>query len=223
MRLYSINKGTEPPIHPLPIRFENDAIVLDFDPKEITDKAKLLTSSKAREAKTAKVKRATREAEIKRVEYERCLAIITPEAVARCARRVKRLRNLKSWLRAVNKAIVSVPSLPEVIRNPLFNAFDPAYSEAYGDARLAYIEATRKRDNFKPRSWRSNGREKHNESVRIAFNRVQGTVNAALEHHLRAAGFEGGYDHRRYNSNDVRRCRQFIRDNRNGIETSIQT
>ncbi len=212
IRLYPIAQDCEPPIHPLPIRFENDVIVLDFDPKEITEKAKLLKSSKARAAKFAKETQATRQAETARKEYERCLAILTPEAINRCVKRVKRFRALKSWLRSVDKALESVPSLPQIVKNPLFNAFDPAYAEAYGDARLRYIEATRKRDNFKPRSWRSKGLEKHNENVMIALRRAQSTATAAMEYHTRAAGFEGGYDHKRYNANDVRRCRGYIRD-----------
>lgn len=215
VKLYAINQGTEPPIHPLPITFDGDEIKLGLDAKEITAKAKLLTSKAAQvkkeRAEAAKVK-ADQAAQ---AEYERCKAIVTPEAVARCAKRVKRLHKLTNWLRNVDKALDKVPSLPQLINNPLFNAFDPEYSEAYGNARLAYLEAKRKRDNFKPRSWRSNGREKHHENVKQAFHRTKSIAFAALTDHVNACGFEcysaSAHDPRKYNANDVRRCREYIR------------
>ncbi len=212
VKLYPINEGSEPSIHPLPIVFDGDRIKLDFDHQAIINKAKTIKVKTTTDRKAAKVSAEARKVAVMRAEYERCKAIVTTEAIKRCTKRVKRLRALKSWRRAVNRELASVPSLPQIISNPIFNAFDPSYSEAYGDARLAYIEATKKRDNFKPRSWRSKGLEKHNENVLIAFNRVGSTAQAALEHHEVAAGFEGGYDQRRYDANDVRRCRGFMRD-----------
>ncbi len=212
VKLYPINEGSELPIHPLPIVFDGNRIKLDFDAQAIISKAKTIKSTVATDRKAAKASAEARKVAVMRAEYERCKAIVTPEAIKRCAKRVKRLRALKSWRRAVNRELASVPSLPQLIANPLFNAFDPSYSEAYGDARLQYIEATKKRDNFKPRSWRSKGLENHNENVLIAFNRVGSTAQAALEHHEVAVGFEGGYDQRRYDANDVRRCRGFMRD-----------
>lgn len=212
VKLYAINQGTEPPIHPLPISFDGNKIKLKLDAKEITQKAKLLTS-KAAQVKKERAEAAKAKAEqAAQAEYERCKAIVTPEAVARCAKRVKRLRTLTNWLRKVDAELDTVPSLPQLINDPLFNAFDPQYSEAYGDARLAYLEAKRKRDNFKPRSWRSHGREKHEENVKQALRRVRGTAFSALKHHILASGFSGRvYDTRAYNANDVRRCREYIR------------
>lgn len=216
VRLYAINTANEPPIHSLPVEFDGDKIKLSVNAKEITEKAKLLTSSAARikaEAKRAAKLKAEQAAQ---AEYERCKAIVTPEAIRRCVKRVKRLRKLASWLRAVSKELDKVPSLPALIVNPLFNAFDREYSEAYGDARLAYIEAKRKRDNFKPRSWRSNGREKHNENVKLALAKVRGIAFNALDHSIRAAGFNAYNgrvsDHSRYSASDVRRCRDYMRD-----------
>lgn len=211
VRLYAIDWRNEPPIHPLPIIFDGDKIKLDFDPKEITDKAKLLTSSAAKARTTAKVTAKDKADAAKLAEYERCKIIVTPEAVARCVKRVKRLRKLAAWARKVDKALDEVPSLPALIANPLFNAFDSQHSEAYGDARLRYLEATRKRDNFKPRSWRSSGLEKHNENVKIARAGVRGCVESALDHHVRATGFSCYNFSPSDNENDVRRCRKYIR------------
>lgn len=216
VKLYAINQGSEPPIHPLPITFDNGKIKLGLDAKEITEKAKLLTSKAARIRKENEAKAKAAKEQAAQAEYERCKAILTPDAISRCVKRVKRMRKLNSWLRKVDAELDNVPSLAQLIANPLFNAFDPEYSEAYADARLAYLEAKRKRDNFKPRSWRSNGREKHNENVKLALRSVRQTALNALEHNVRAAGFSfygaRAHDHREYNANDVRRCREYVRD-----------
>jgi hypothetical protein len=128
VRLYAISEANEPPIHPLPITIEGDMIKLAVNVKEITDKAKLLTSSAARIKNEHKQQAEAKAQQAAEAEYERCRAIVTPEAVSRCAKRVNRLRKLQSWIRNVDKVLDNVPSLPHLIANPLFNAFDPAYS-----------------------------------------------------------------------------------------------
>jgi vacuolar-type H+-ATPase subunit E/Vma4 len=227
VRLYPIEPAKEPPIHPLPILIEGDTIKLAIDAKEITQKAKLLTSTAAKVKKERADAAKTKAEQAKLAEYERCKAIVTPEAIRCCVNRVKRLRTLSNWIRRVGKELDNVPSLPQLIANPLFNAFSPEYSEAYGDARLSWIEATKKRDNFKPRSWRSKGLEKHNENVKLAFRRVHETALNALGGHIRATGFNvhhgsnplTAWDDRSYNANDVRRCRKYIREYKSTPQT----
>lgn len=219
VKLCAINVGEVPPFYPIKVSV-NGTIDLAFDPQPILDKAKSLNKNKA----AAKAARKIRERELalqaRRESYEKALRLVDALSVAREVKKLRRLRRLTQWLRHVKRLSENPPKHYEVIEHPLLQMFDPAYVNDYAYHFEKWSEAKRRHDNFKPRSWRSNGLEKHTKAMNIAKSDLDRTLNDAIRAHVQSFGFEV-YNFGIYYSSPVSDARKVVRQYERELASGI--
>jgi hypothetical protein len=222
--LATIDIGNTPPLFPIQLRVSESSgsegeLKLAVDPSELIAKAKKLSSDRKGIQTRRKVAEQAKREEAERAEYERAKAILTPENIRREVKRRVRARKLAQWARRVDRLMAGGNTYPpnpfELENHPDLQMFDPEYLPAYATAFGRYYDARRRLNNFRPRSWRSDGKRKHTENVATALRGLRSVVNQATAHHVRIRRCSL-YDLRLsdlsvYDSDNVNRARQYVR------------